>query len=169
MLELTREFSQQVALRVITVSEASAYIGAQSSAINGMLMRCESPGKHEIQLEELVILNREKAGTRLRKWRSILKRIGVPQSVLTNAVSRAHIDDLLPRISSLKDEQIVNTLAHLILATLPMAERVLSDDFSSADRSRLRELTQNGRSNAVFELSNVLNRLCGERARKELL
>jgi hypothetical protein len=68
----------------------------------------------------------------------------------------------------LTNKQVIDALAHLILAARPLAERVESNDFSPEDRRRLRELTRvnRGRSNAVFELSTLLNRLCGERARE---
>lgn len=65
--------------------------------------------------------------------------------------------------------QEIEILAHLLLAAKPLADRILSDEFSAEDRRKLRELTAtNGRSNGVFDLSNSLNRLCGERARHEL-
>jgi hypothetical protein len=64
-------------------------------------------------------------------------------------------------------EQDLSSLAHLILAALPIAERVLSDNFSVEARQKLRHLTptQRGRSNGVFDLYQALSGLCGERAR----
>lgn len=64
--------------------------------------------------------------------------------------------------------QAIEVLAHLVLAAKPLAVSILSDDFSPEERTRLRELATVGRSNGVFELSNLLNRLCGEKARDEI-
>ncbi len=62
----------------------------------------------------------------------------------------------------------IKSLAHLIRAAIPLAEYIVSDDFSIQERERLRELTKEGRSNGVFDLSNLLNRLCTETARKAI-
>jgi hypothetical protein len=64
----------------------------------------------------------------------------------------------------------VMLLAQLVNAAAPLAERVASDEFSADDRKLLRQLTRmaTGQSNHVFELSNSLNRCCGERARAQL-
>lgn len=55
---------------------------------------------------------------------------------------------------------------YLILAMLPLAEKIVSDDFSADDRRNLREMTG---GDAVFRLSNVLEALCGEKARERVL
>lgn len=65
-----------------------------------------------------------------------------------------------------KLEVSLETVAYLILCLLPMAEALASERFSSEDRRSLRDMT-GGRG--VFELSNALNQLCGEEARKRLL
>lgn len=59
----------------------------------------------------------------------------------------------------------IKTLSYMILAMLPLARRVDSDEFSAEDRRMLREMTER---DGVFRLSNLLNRLCGEDARKSL-
>src|SRR5687767_1618342 len=60
----------------------------------------------------------------------------------------------------------VRTLAELINSALPLARHVASDEFTADEREQLRLFTpiQHGRSNAVFELSNLLGRLCSESA-----
>jgi hypothetical protein len=62
-------------------------------------------------------------------------------------------------------EAIICATAQQILALLPLVDSVLSDDFSAADRMRLRELAG---GKGVFDLSNRLNRLCGEKARANI-
>lgn len=56
----------------------------------------------------------------------------------------------------------VEKLAQLIRDSIPLSERVNSDEFDQKDRDKLRELTG---SDGIFRLSNLLNSLCGERAR----
>lgn len=163
MPELIREFSEQIALGAMSLAEAAEYIGTTSDVILDVVMRRQGvSSQRETQVKELVELHQNKATERLREWQATMKSLGFAQPT-TKTVAAS-----LPQLSQLNDGQVIETLAHLVLATRPLAERVLSDDFSADDRRRLRELTANGRSNAVFDLSNLLNRLCGERARKEI-
>ena len=66
---------------------------------------------------------------------------------------------------SMHRSQTIEALYHLISAALPLAEHVLSDEFSPKEREFLRQKTQDGRTNRLFNLSNCLSRLCSERAR----
>ena len=65
---------------------------------------------------------------------------------------------------------ILKKLAKLLNEALPLAQRVESEEFTSEEREQLRTLTltPDGRSQAVFALSNVLFRLCGESSRRLL-
>jgi hypothetical protein len=56
----------------------------------------------------------------------------------------------------------VRDLANLIRMALPLARDVVSDRFSPADRYALKHLAG---EDSVFELSNVMHKLCSERAR----
>ncbi len=60
---------------------------------------------------------------------------------------------------------LVTSLAHLVQAAIPLAEIVNSDKCSPEDRKKLRDLAG---GNGVFRLANLLNRLCGEKARSQL-
>jgi hypothetical protein len=53
-------------------------------------------------------------------------------------------------------------LAALLRQSLPLAVRALASETPAAERSQLRELSGYG---AMFDLSNVLQGLCGEEAR----
>lgn len=57
---------------------------------------------------------------------------------------------------------ITESLAHSIVALLPLAERLLSENYSPEDRERLRALAG---GTGVFKLATALHRLCGERVR----
>lgn len=60
----------------------------------------------------------------------------------------------------------VENLAAFVRMMLPLAEAVLSDEYTEQDRDRLRTLA-NG--DGVFRLSNALNGLCGPRARLHIM
>jgi len=60
----------------------------------------------------------------------------------------------------------VESLAALVRAMLPLAERVLSDEYTEQDRERLRTLAN---EDGVFRLSNALNGLCGPRMRVRVM
>ena len=57
---------------------------------------------------------------------------------------------------------MINDIAALVLELLPKVELAVSDSFSPRDREKIR--SRSG-EDGVFRLSNILNRLCGERAR----
>lgn len=76
------------------------------------------------------------------------------------AVAPAHV----PRRQD-RNESVIDALANMVKAMIPIADLVLSDDFSPEQRKNLRERAD---VDGVFRLSNLLNRLCGERARNQL-
>ncbi len=57
-------------------------------------------------------------------------------------------------------------LQKLIESSIPLAELVLSDNFSDEDRRRLRSTMEN---DEVFHLANLLNGLCSKKAREIFL
>lgn len=79
------------------------------------------------------------------------------------AAALPHMSAATPRLSA--HEQVIRSLAHQVEAMLPLADLLLSDQFSAKERARLRELTG---SDGVFKLSNRLNALCGEKAREKI-
>jgi hypothetical protein len=66
-------------------------------------------------------------------------------------------------ISQTAREAIIESAARQVLALLPLAELLFTDEFTAAERGRFRDLTGN---KGVFNLSNCLNGLCGERMRE---
>lgn len=68
----------------------------------------------------------------------------------------------------LSHDELIHALAQMIKSGIPLAERLLSDEFSAQERSSLIGATKSARSNGVFDFSNLLNRLCSERARNEI-
>ena len=65
-----------------------------------------------------------------------------------------------------KQKWEIENLAACVRMMLPLAERVLSDEYTEQDRERLRTLA-NG--DEVFRLSNALNGLCGPRMRVRVM
>lgn len=63
--------------------------------------------------------------------------------------------------------EVIEVLSQQIKAAIPLARLMVGDEFSPEERERLRKLTvTTARWHGVFELSNLLNRLCGEEARQ---
>jgi hypothetical protein len=93
------------------------------------------------------------------------------QPVCKDKVEPVHEDEAKsPESQPGGHEQDLVLLSHMVLATLPIAKRVLSDEFSGEDRNRLRHLTRTpNHSHAVFELYQALGGLCSERARNNKL
>lgn len=61
-----------------------------------------------------------------------------------------------------KGEHMIVYAASMLKGVLPLVRQLDSEQSSAADRSRLRELVGN---DDMFDLSNILNHLCSERAR----
>ena len=69
------------------------------------------------------------------------------------------------KTSKVHTDAMMQSFAHLVLSMLPLAKVLASDECSAEDRKKLRELAgQDG----IFRLSNLLNQLCGETARREV-
>lgn len=69
---------------------------------------------------------------------------------------------LAPQQSSGTRETLIEALAALVKATIPLAREISSDRFTPEERAKVRELTG---GDGVFILANELYRLCGERSR----
>lgn len=61
-----------------------------------------------------------------------------------------------------KDDKLIVYAASMLKGVLPLVRQLDSEHSTPADRSRLRELVGN---DDMFDLSNILNHLCSERAR----
>ena len=70
----------------------------------------------------------------------------------------------VPSKKQVVPDVMIDTLANLIRAMLPLAALVASDTFTASDRALLRERAH---GDGVFRLSNILDQLCGERARTQ--
>jgi hypothetical protein len=180
------ELAKMIGVRELSLHEASHHLSVKPDQVLEYLLRKGgiAPGR-QAKLEEL--LETHRAGTLERTEKLIveMQKFGLSAKVVrgsgqpvaekpTVAVETVRLVEASN--GSTKSHQIeislppaeVLLLAQLINAAVPLAERLASGEFSAKDRQALRQLTQTGHTNNVFELSNSLNRCCSERARAQL-
>jgi hypothetical protein len=162
-----QELSLVVAFACIPIQDIADYIGGAYDVVLEMALgRQGISSQREEKLQVLLAGYKTEVERKKKEWLSVINElhlVGVAQESVTVAPT-------LPAKSSghVNSSDPVEMLAHLLMVIKPLAERVASDECSPDDRKRLRELVRNGRSNLVFDLSNIFTRLCGERARNEL-
>lgn len=88
--------------------------------------------------------------------------------VLTDQVDTDQVDIDTNQVDQLDHNIVLECFHHQVLAMIPLAQAVNSDGFSQEERRLLRVWTKKDRTNGVFELSNLLLKLCSETARKEI-
>lgn len=166
--KLQRELANQLALLVMSTKDAAEYMGVTDDTIlRWCTGRVAQLDQRESFLADLLGLRAKEHEERKQLWLETIHELHL-----------ASVQASMPMIQTTsvpKHEtngsvhgQMIETLAHLILAAKPLAEQILSDAYTPEEREQLRQKTQVVRSNGVFDLSNLLNRLCSERARKEL-
>lgn len=94
-----------------------------------------------------------------------------PESVVVipTAQPAAAVRPLRPTASAvvrpkLSHDTILTSAANFAQGLLPLLELIASDAFSAAERAELRERAG---GDGIFKLSNILENLCGERARNQ--
>lgn len=177
----TRYVGELLAYSIIPIDEASQLFGVRTVQSTHQHLR----GMHQIArpafgLDELMALYDEQMQKEKQKLREQLSDIpglqetdtmvrgpsasaAVPEP-LVSKTSTAHVPPNELQFARNKDAGIM-TLATLLSSALPLARDINSDNCTAADRSRLRDLLGEG---GVFELSNILNALCSERARTDM-
>lgn len=155
---------EYIAIWSIRLKEEAAFlVGTAPDTLLSVLLGKEGVSERRLQvIADIVSTNQDAAEQFQKKWHEKISDLALVRRAIT-AASPTDTETKPANVNA-----AIESLAHLILAAKPLAEALLSDQYSPEDRKRLRELTGNGRSNAVFDLSNLLNRLCGERARNEL-
>jgi hypothetical protein len=89
------------------------------------------------------------------------RRLIAAEFLGTTTVAEQSPANVIP-LSFDSSDQIIENLAALLSAVYPLAKRVEADDFSNADRERLRALIG---EDQFFKLTNALTRLSGTKAR----
>lgn len=118
-------------------------------------------------IRDLVLRRQERLSSETSIWKAKLTSLGLIAND-DKTVQVAGAPSTSPCSVENTHQVMIDSLAGLINAAIPLAQAILSDDFTAEERRLLREATVKGRTNGVFELSNLLSRLCGERARKEI-
>lgn len=157
---------QLFAFGVITMDEVLQYAGVRNEQTGFQMMRGQPPMHPAMSLEDVQELHDEQLeqvltafGRRLRKFDepSTVRQAATPEAPEVPAVQ-------VPTGPMDATSGTVYTLATLFGAALPLARHLNSDRCKPQDRALLRELMG---EDGIFELSNILNALCGERARSQ--
>ncbi|GEM_PF-2384714 len=166
-----RDLAILLALDVVSLDHVGQYTGVtRNTILRWSTGRIQPPDQKADLIKTFISLQETKMKEKQDSWRMTLQELNyIPVRVHTEGEKFAptggeHRDG---HDGSLHGQQIY-ALAHLILAARSLAEQILSDTYSPDERENLRRQTQVGRSNALFELSNLLSRLCSERARREM-
>lgn len=161
-------FAQVVAFEIIDAENAAILVGFKEDQPTSDLLRIllARGGTTKAKAEKMKLIyeeNRLKVQEKRDEW---INAIGC-KTAKPSEITVAQKATLEAKSLSLNKE-MPQVLANLILAAVPLAKALLSDDFSPEHRRQLRDLTKDNSTNGVFELSNLLNRLCSEKARELL-
>ena len=156
--------ASMIAFGAVTAADAQAYLGyTDHNAINRMVLGRGSALKDKLaKINELWDLHKDEVEQKRKSWSAA---IGTGQYGLAAATVH-RVEQPEPLSGGTRRNGELEMLGHLILAMLPLAERVASDSCSAQDRRDLRQMVGN---DGVFHLSTALNALCGEEARKQVL
>lgn len=166
-----------LAIDALSVEDAEKLLDTKVSEVYRYIMAKTTPGDARQAMIDMIVEERmgqiDAWNEKYSKYKSIRpykpdrgsipspnKHATKPEARLLEAISEAkHERSFVQGVSE------IQILANLILAALPLAELIVSDDFSPEDRAELRRLCG---KYGVFNLKNALTGLCGERARTEL-
>jgi len=164
-----RETGHIIALRVTTLDEAVRQVGTgtpndRDQVLRYLLGKRSANPERAAQYSAFADLHRDalqKASTSMLRFNQNTgaSDMDAPKVLLGAA--------MLPQEASkmTTKEELIDGFALMVKGMLSFAEMLLSDDFTPEDRARLREKAG---GDGVFHLSNRLNRLCGERARRNI-
>jgi len=169
---IQREIADMVALSVLPVKEITGLLEISDITLYRWCFGKTLPSEViSNAIREIILTYAEEIRTKKEALLAGLQDLRLVSDVTVEKIAPAKesVVVITPEGTPGNDDE-VQILAHLILASIPLATKLLSNSAGGASRDMLRELTktQNGRSNGVFELSNLLSRLCGERARTQL-
>jgi hypothetical protein len=114
----------------------------------------------KLTTEQNAFIVSEEAAWKLRLTRLLPEEEAEKETVSAEIADSCH-QVPAPEMATEKHKTLV-ILAGMVKAALPLAELVLTDEFSADDRAELRKLCG---GDGVFRLSNRLSNLCGETAR----
>lgn len=170
--------SQLLAYSIINLEEAGQILGVKTVQSTHKQLRGEhKPAVPTFGLEELKVMYDEHLQKAKMKLKEQLAEVEGSQESPTMArgPSQGSSQHERPSSSESRQEPVVSfvggkdtlmlELATALSSALPLARYMNSDRCTPADRSYLRDLMGDG---GMFEISNILNSLCSERARTDM-
>lgn len=168
---IIREMSHMLALSTVSFEELAAATGSVNASVMRWITGRTPPISSKIDLvREVCDKYQESYKEKRGVWVKTLTMLGAVYHVTVPSVEKPAQPAVCKDCSGagLDRMKIIMTLAHLIQAAEPLAEEVVSDRFTEADRDELRRLTTLVRTSKLFTLSNSLGQLCSERARQHV-
>lgn len=168
-----QEIGRMVAYDIATVEDLCKEVGTvtdygRDNMLGVLLGRISVSDERRAMLESFALSFRDIIDEKKRELIAQLPH-RVPQAKSAEAIVQRPVPSPISAItappSGKLSMSLVSSLAHLVQATIPLAEIVNSDKCSPEDRKKLRDLAG---GDGVFRLANLLNRLCGEKARSQL-
>lgn len=160
-----REYGKLLAMEVLKMDVAVNALEAANpnGILKIMLGRSGTSHKKMAEIEATLAENEWKKAsqTKFQEW--INKAVFVEKQTKTIADTEKR-----EPFVGIGHNPALEIFAHQVKAMIPLAEWIVSNQFTADERHKLREFSSNGRSNDVFKLSTILNRLCSETARKEM-
>lgn len=151
---LNRYVSELVGFSVIVMTEACDILGQKNPQSALYALRGQSVMHPRLTLDEVQSLYEEKLDQAKKTWSQKL--------VSLKRQDQSYIDTEL--WGTISERPPAMQLATILGAALPLARHLYSDKCSPEDRSYFRTLMG---YESMFELSNLLNSLCSERARSQ--
>ncbi len=164
-----RELGRLIAFNVLPIAQAAARIGVPPAKKGGGQLTTILLGGQGVSSERnsrIAALNAE--------FSDLLKKqvAKVPHLTLRGSnsagpasVSVHRADPTVQTEQPIDKDSLMKGFAHMVQGLLHQSDFMLSDAFTADDRDKVRQLTG---GDGIFLLSNRLNRLCGERARREI-
>jgi hypothetical protein len=162
-----RYAGQLLAMSIFTLDDLEVYFGVRSSQTVLQILRGQPPQKSEVTLESLQRDHDKALQTNLAKLPRFTSKQQMVKAEVVTAPPQPPPEPIPPRRTSKPSSggrDYALEAASALSSVLPLVRWLNSDECTAAQRSRFRELIG---GEALFELSNTIGALCGERARKQ--
>jgi len=159
---------EMISYNVLSVQEVVGMLSYEksSSAYRPILKGLSTTHQRSDKINTAWKSHKDEINSRREVWLSRLGKTSQTKHTSSATTPSSVRKQTGERHISLGRDPELETLGYLVLAALPLAEKIVSDEFTAEDRRNLRKMT--GGDN-IFRLSNALNALCGETARKQVI
>ncbi|MFZ2049122.1 MAG: hypothetical protein WAV25_02415 [Minisyncoccia bacterium] len=159
-----RKFGELVAYDVLSMSDATAILNYKDDhgvfrVLHGQ--STEIADSRLICMSEYASVHQKELDKRKKEWRQAW---GINMEETALAAVESPVTKSAPTSHKKTGDDDIIIFGGLVRALLPVASRLSSDDCTPEDRNNARS---NAGGQAVFQLSNALNRLCSETARNQ--